>query len=376
MARSAGAETVDGPAVKGSAVTEVAGYHDSVATSVLTPSVGLGVELPDIGFSVDAGYLVDIVTTASPDIVATASPRWEEVRHGGSLGARYKPGRYGISGRASVSYTPDYLSVGGSVTGTFDTEDKVSTFWAGLTYFRDVVGRTGTSFSIFSHTLDKMGLIVGWTGVLNRNAFLSFAFDGAYELGDPSKPYRYIPMFSSEGADALAPGAGVTDVARLRNELRPLEQLPTERGRAATTMRLGWRWDGVTLRLEERLYADTWRLLATTTDARLPLDAHERVRLWPHARLHAQSGVSFWERAYVAERLSDLPALRTGDRELGPLLNVGLGGGVRFALGPRGDVDAFAISVSGLGTYSHFFDALYITERYSALVALGIEAAW
>ena len=41
-----------------------------------------------------------------------------------------------------------------------------------------------------------------------------------------------------------------------------------------------------------------------------------RFILWPHLRFHAQNSVSFWQRAYTATSSGDLPALRTGDREL------------------------------------------------------------
>ena len=63
--------------------TEVGAYQDTLAVSVLTPSVGLAVESPTAGYNLAGRYLVDIVTAASPDIVATASPRWTEVRHAG-----------------------------------------------------------------------------------------------------------------------------------------------------------------------------------------------------------------------------------------------------------------------------------------------------
>jgi hypothetical protein len=92
--------------VEGKLVSEVGGYQDTTSTSVLTPSLGAGVTWPDAGIELEGGYLVDVVSTASPDVVATASPRWEEVRHGAHLGFRYKPDRYGFSLRAAASPLP------------------------------------------------------------------------------------------------------------------------------------------------------------------------------------------------------------------------------------------------------------------------------
>jgi hypothetical protein len=356
--------------------TEVGGYLDTTETSVLTPSVAGSLDFTDARVAVDAHYLLDIVSAASPDIVATASPRWEEVRHAGGVGVRYQGNQYGVSADASVSYTPDYLSIGGALTGRYETANKMATGWIGASYFRDVIGRTGTSFSDFSHAVDKLGVVIGYTPVLSESAFISFVGDAGLELGDPSKPYRYIPMFAADVAETVERGAGVTDVALLRSHVRPLEQLPTTRVRVALTTRLGVRWSRVTLRLDERLFADSWRLLASTTDLRLPWDVHDRVRIWPHLRLHAQTGVSFWERAYVAETVEDIPALRTGDRELGPLVNGGLGGGVRFALTSDASSTDVALQLSGLATVTSFLDALYIRERASGLLALGFEVGW
>jgi hypothetical protein len=376
LAASLPATAASAEPVEGRFTAEVGGYQDTTATSVLTPSVAASVALPDSGVELSGGYLVDLVTTASPDVVATASPRWEEARHGGHLGFRYQPGRFGFTARASASYSPDYLSAGGGVTALFETEDRMSTFWVGPSYYRDIAGRTGTPWSTFSRTLDKIGLGAGWTGVLDRSTLLSILGDGAYETGDPSKPYRYVPMFTADAAEGIEAGASVSDVARARSTTRPLEQLPLTRLRGSASARLAWRSPPVTLRLEERIYADSWRLLATTTDARLPVDAHERLRLWPHVRLHAQTGVSFWELAYVANGPEDLPALRTGDRELGPLVNVGAGGGARVAIGDAEALDDVALSLAGLGTFTQFFETLYLSHRLSVLVTLGFEAVW
>src|SRR5689334_1920137 len=60
--------------------SQVAGYTDSVGVSVLTPSASARVESPTAGWSAQGQYLVDFVSAASPDVVATASPRWTEVR--------------------------------------------------------------------------------------------------------------------------------------------------------------------------------------------------------------------------------------------------------------------------------------------------------
>lgn len=356
--------------------TEVSGYIDSVAVSVLTPAASATVESPTAGWSASGSYLVDVVSAASPDIVSTASPRWSEVRQAGSLGAGYKPGNVGVDGGANFSYSNDYLSLSGGAKVSLDLAEKNVTLSGGYFYGHDVIGRTGTAFSVFSRTLDTHTVVGGVTVVLNPTTLVHFAGDLGIERGDGSKPYRYIPLFTAAVAPTIGRGATPAEVARARIAARPLEQLPLARERYALTARLNNHSGLGTLRLEERIYADTWGLMASTTDARLYFDLSRRVELGPHARFHGQTAVSFWQRAYVARDASDIPALRTGDRELGGLWTAGGGLGLRWAIGPGGDPQAWTLTLGADAYYTSFADALYVTERVSAFSALGLEATF
>ena len=346
---------------------EVAGYTDSVGVSVLTPSAGATVENPTSGWGVDGRYLVDVVTAASPDIVATASPHWREVRHAGNLGGRYKPGTFGVAGGVSASSTPDYLSLGANVQLTEELDEKNFTLIEGYSFGRDTIGRTGTPFSVFSHVLTTHAFTGGISRVVNKGLVLGGYLDAIFESGDQSKPYRYIPLFSPQVAPTVTRGASAIYVAEQRLPARPLEQLPLSRDRFALTGRMAFRTESATLRLDQRLYDDTWSLLAATTDVHYFVDVAERLTLWPHLRAHVQSGVDFWQRAYVSTGAGDLPALRTGDRELGALTSFGLGGGARFGLGKSGAIDDFVLVLSADGTWTSFANALYVKERFSLL---------
>jgi hypothetical protein len=357
------------------ASTEVAGYQDSTATSVLTPTLRAGVESATAGWGVDGRYLADVVTAASPDIVATASPRWTEVRNAGSLNARYKPGNYGFAISGVTSYTPDYLAIGFGGGLTQDLDEKNLTLLEGYTYGHDTIGRTGTPFSVFSHTLEYHAFNAGVSRVVNPSLVIAVYGDVVLENGDQSKPYRYVPIFAADDVSRIKPGASIADISELRIQARPLEQLPLSRQRFATTGRLSWRGEHTALRVEERLYTDSWALKASTTDARYFIDIGKRVVVWPHARLHVQSGVSFWKLAY-AGATDALPAFRTGDRELSPLTNVGAGGGVRVALGKAGSTEDLVWITSFDGAWTAFSQTIYVKERFSGLVATGLEVAF
>jgi hypothetical protein len=355
---------------------EVASYTDTDHVTVLTPSVTMGIENVTQGASLTGTYLLDVVSAASVDIVSTASRRWFEGRHEGSVAAEYKPHNLGVSVGGSISREPDYVSYGFGALVNYDLDEKNLTLTFGYGYSHDTAGRAGTPFSVFSRVLERGTFTGGFTRVINRSTVGSLNGDVIVENGDQSKVYRYIPMFSPEVALVVPNGASIAWVTANRLPERPLEQLPLTRRRFALTGRLAHRFDHSTLRLEERLYADSWLLMATTTDARWIFDVGKRMAFWPHARLHGQKAVDFWQKAYVSGPAPgwDLPEYRTGDRELGPLWTVDGGAGIRFFLGGKVDPRTWSLTVQGDLMYTDYLSDLYITGRTAGLGSIMVEA--
>jgi Protein of unknown function (DUF3570) len=361
------------------AAMEFATYNDSDHVTVVTPSIALGIENTS-GTSLHATYLIDIVSAASVDIVSTASSRWKEVRHAGTLEADYKPHDFGVGVGASVSSEPDYQSFAAHATVTKDFDEKNWTLFFGYGFSRDTIGRCGdygqcTPFSVFSHTLDRGSFNGGIDFVVDRRSLASITGDVIIENGDQSKPYRYVPMFSPEVAPLMPKGASIDLVNRVRLDEKPAEQLPLSRRRLAVTGRYAHRLDSSTLRLEERLYDDSWGLIASTSDVRWIFDLGRRFAIWPHARFHLQNAVTFWQRAYVSESSSgwNLPEYRTGDRELGPLWTSEGGFGIRWYLGGDAQPEQWALQLTGDAVYTAFLDDLFITSRTAVLGALALE---
>jgi hypothetical protein len=354
------------------AALDFASYADTDHVYVLTPSLSGSVAKPTAGWSVGGHYLVDAVSAASVDIVSTASRRWQEIRQAGGLDASYKPGAFGVSAHGTLSVEPDYVSWSAGALVTRDVRDQNATLLFGFTHAHDIAGRTGTPFSLFSRRLDRENAKAGLTLVLDAASLATFMLDVGIEHGDPSKPYRYVPLFAPEVA--VPRGASVEQVNQLRVSARPLEQLPLTRKRFAITGGFLHRFAAATLRVEQRLYADSWAMLASTTDARWLLDLGRSVELGPHLRLHGQTAVNFWRRAYRQRPDFDFPTLRAGDRELGPLIGATLGLTMRFRLGPAGDRDQWRLGLDVNATETRYLDDLYLPRRLSAYSALSLEA--
>jgi hypothetical protein len=360
---------------------EMASYTDTDHVTVYSPSIAASIDNVTQGMSLRGSYLVDVVSAASVDIVSTASQAWHETRQAGTLETEYKPHEFGVTLGGSVSSEPDYLSYGIGLSITQDFDEKNTTLTAGYGYGHDIAGRAGadgqvTPFSVFSRVIEHGTFNLGVTQVVNRSTVASLSGDLMLDNGDQSKPYRYIPMFSANVAASVPVGASIAWVTANRLPERPLEQLPLSRQRYAITGRLGHRFDGSTIRLEERVYADSWLLLASTSDIRWIFDVGRRFAIWPHAHFHVQSGVNFWQLAYVSNNNGgtwDLPQFRTGDRELGPLNTVSGGGGIRAYLGPSADPQAWSLTLQGDAMYTDFLDDLYIQNRTGFLGTLTFE---
>jgi Protein of unknown function (DUF3570) len=360
--------------------SEVSFYTDSEAVTVVTPTIGASLENPLSEWSVGAHYLVDAVSAASVDIVATASRRWREVRHAADAEAAYKIGSVGLGASGSFSVEPDYVGWGAGGTVSIDLFQKNATLLAGYSFGHDVRGRSDTPFSVFSHLTLTHSVNGALTVLVNRDTIFSMVADAIIENGDTSKPYRYIPMFAPSVANQIPVGASIDVVNADRLQVRPLEQLPLQRDRFAGTVRLAHRFSSSTVRISERFYRDTWGLTASSTDARYIFDAGSRVSIWPHARLHLQTPVAFWQRAYTAGLSSggnwEVPALRTGDRELGPLRGLTGGGGIQIRIGPDSSPADFTLNLQGEAVWTTYLNDLYITNRVSGLGVVAMEAVF
>jgi len=364
-----------GPSLDLHLATELSGYHDSDHVDTFTPAFVASAESPTGGWGINGSFLIDVVTAASADIIATASPRWRETRYVPSIGGHKKLGDVDASLKANLSHEPDYLAISFGGGASIDLRQKTITPALSYEFSHDISGRAGTPFSIYRRDINRHGINASVTFVLDKSTFFAAALTSVLENGDTSKPYRYLPMFAPDVAKRVPIGLSIDGVNKNRLTIRALEQLPTNRQRWAVAGLLGHRFTASTIRVEERLYVDSWGLKASTTESQFLVDMNERVRVWPSLRFHVQSGASFWQHAYAATSSTKdgtftLPALRTGDRELGPLYGLTIGGGARYAFGEK---KSWAISVNADIVYTRFLDHLFLLDRLGLFGATTLE---
>ena len=362
---------------------EGSGYTDSTNVHVFSPSINAAVSSPTAGWNIGGSYLLDVVTAASPDIVSMASQSYKEQRHAVALGGGYKAGPVGLHLNGNLSSEPDYLSqtVGAALDTELNTELalKSVTPRVGYNFSRDRIGIRNTPFKNYERNLTTHEMEGGITFVISPTTLLVTGVTAQIELGEESKLYRYVPMFSLEKAPLVAPGQDIDTVNQNRLPVRSRELLPRSRDRFSGGARINHRFSSGSLRAEERAYVDTWGIKASTTDVKYFHDLGDHLRVWPHLRVHAQTGASFYQLAYPAAIDQDNIPLqvftyRTGDRELSPMLGLTVGGGSRIALSGEKAPVQYAIILSGEVMYNKYFRSLYIKSRTAVYGTLGFEA--
>lgn len=357
---------------------EISGYTDTTAVHVLTPAINAAVSSPTGGWNVGGSYLLDVLTAASPDIVSMASGRYRESRHAGSLTGGYKFGDTQVQGSGNVSSEPDYLSLTAGAAASTEMMEKHVTPRFGYSLTADTIGIRSTPFSQYSRHLTTHEIEAGSTFVVSKSTLLVTGLTARFELGENAKLYRFVPVFRKEdiAAGKVTAGMSADDVNALRLAARPREVVPSSRSRLALGARLNHRFSESTIRLEERLYMDSWGILGSTTDARWLWDLNERLRVWPHGRLHVQSAASFYQLAYegiVDDAGFQTYGYRTGDRELSRMLSLTVGGGARYELSSAKATTKYAVVASTELMLSHYFMSLYITDRTALYGTLGFE---
>ncbi|MDF2694698.1 MAG: hypothetical protein K0S65_3081 [Labilithrix sp.] len=358
---------------------EMSAYTDSTSVHVLTPAINAAVVSPTAGWNIGGSYLLDMVTAASPDLVSTASRPFREQRHAASLSGGYKFSFAQVGLNGNVSSEPDYLSrtLGGSLST--ELNDKLITPRIGYNYSWDTIGYRNTPFDQFSRALTTHAIEAGITFVMSPTTLLVTGVSMSFERGENSKLYRFIPMFPEDVAPRIPAGASIKLVNEQRLSVRPRDLVPPQRDRVAIGARVNHRFSSGTLRIEERIYTDNWGIKASTTDGRYMHDLGERLRVWPHLRLHAQSGASFYQLAYAASVDEQgtpiaIPRYRTSDRELSPMIAVTTGGGARIALTSEKATTQYAIVVSGDVMYNRYFESLFIKSRTAVWGSVGFDA--
>ena len=148
-------------------------------------------------FSVSANYYVDMVSSASIDVVTTASP-YEEERTQYSLGLDYLRGKTTMSLNYTNSEENDYSANSISFSISQDIFGDLTTVTMGYSLGWDEVGRRGDD--TFQRDVDRQQYRLGISQILTKNMMLGLNFETITDEGFLNNPYRSVRFADSTSA--------------------------------------------------------------------------------------------------------------------------------------------------------------------------------
>lgn len=343
-------------------------YVDDDHTQVVT-SVTRAKAEPWTGGTLTASYLIDVISSASVDVVSQATPRFEENRHALNAGVSQAIGLHTL--RASYGYSieigtgerpghkgariADYQGHGlgaGADLVFFDRNTTVSADYA------IELGQVGwANDANFKEALTTHVVDLRVAQVLSRRLLgeLGWTFTG--QGGYTAKPYRFARV------QEVLPG-----VCRVC----PPETHPRTRLRNAVFGGLRRHlFAESALSLRYRFYFDDWGLTAHTVEGRLHLGWSKAFGIRLRYRLHLQGAANFWQDVYSQPR-----RYMTADRELSPLSGNLLGLLIFRRFGRFGPASAVELYGKVDGFRYDYDDYRRLTSRSGLVVETGLEVSF
>lgn len=243
-------------------------------------------------------YYVDMVSSASIDVVTTASPYSEE-RKQWSLGTDYLHANTTMSINYTSSEESDYDAETFAFSVSQDMFGDLTTLTLGYALGDDLVRRSDDP--AFERTLDKQNYSVGITQILTKNLISSLNVETATDEGYLSNPYRTVRYFDSGSALGYSYEPELYPNTRTSNAvgIRARYFLPY---RAA-------------VEAEYRYFTDTWDIEGHT----VALTYIHPWRDWTFTgkfRYHDQTGAHFYSDLFSRAQATNF---RGRDKELSPL---------------------------------------------------------
>ena len=139
--------------------------------------------------SMVANYYVDMVSSASIDVVTTASP-YNEERTQWSVGFDYLRGNTTMSANYVSSVESDFDATTYAFTVSQDMFSQLTTLTLAYAYGDDIVGRSDDP--TFERELKRQQYAVGLTQIFTKNLITSLNFETATDEGYLNNPYRTV----------------------------------------------------------------------------------------------------------------------------------------------------------------------------------------
>ena len=248
--------------------------------------------------SVAANYYVDMVSSASIDVITTASP-YDEERTQYSLSADYLRGNTTMSMGYTNSTESDFDANTYHLSVAQDMFGQLTTLTLSYSYGDDTVRRVDDENFFRDNTRQQYG--VGITQILTRNLITAFNLEVITDEGFLNNPYRSVRYVDP------ASGTGFS----FEPELYPRTRSSTAAGIRAKYY-LPYR---AALETQYRYFTDTWDINSHTASIAY-VHPWRDFTFTAKYRWHTQTGAHFFQDIFSRSQATNF---RGRDKELSPL---------------------------------------------------------
>ncbi len=208
----------------------------------------------------------------------------------------------------TVSVESDYYSFGGSYTHLWDSDDRLTTWTAGIGGSLDIVSPTGgapTALQRLSSVATTSGrggdddegegeggegeglsgetkltadVVLGVTRILNPRSLIQLNYSFSHRNGYLNDPYKVVSL--------IDPGGATADYI--------YESRPGERNANILYLKWNYHFPEDVLHISHRYFTDDWGIQSDTTDVTYRLEAGHGFFIEPYGRYYTQTAADFY----------------------------------------------------------------------------------
>ena len=283
-------------------------YYDGGGVQIDGPSLLVRKKFAE-KYAVNASYYVDMVSSASIDVITTASPYKEERTQYG-LGFEYLRGKVTYAANFSNSKENDYDADTASFSISQDMFGDLTTVQLAFSRGKDDVTSRGNP--LLSEKVDRHIYGIDVSQIVSRKLILGASWETTAEEGFLNNPYRRVRY-----VDAVPLGYSYE-----------FERYPRTRTGNALAFRgryfLPYR---AALQGDYRWYNDTWGIDANTFEIAYTQPIGDRLMFDVHFRYYMQGAADFYSDLYPRANFQNFLAR---DKELAMMDSQTLGFGVGY----------------------------------------------
>jgi uncharacterized protein DUF3570 len=288
-------------------------YYDGGGVTIDGPSLLVRKKFAE-KYAVNASYYVDMVSSASIDVITTASPYKEERTQYG-VGFEYLRGKVTYTANFSNSSENDYNADTASLAISQDMFGDLTTVSLYFTRGWDDVTRRGDAS--FADKVDRRIYGVDVSQIATKSLILGLSFETITEEGFLNNPYRQVRFLDPDAALGYSYEA---------------ERYPGTRTGNALAIRGRWYLPyRAALEGDYRFYTDTWDIAGHTAEVSYTQPIFDVWTFDVHARFYTQNSAEFYSDLYPRE---DFQNFLARDKELASMTSTTLGFGLAYEFKP------------------------------------------